>query len=84
MKLDKIEKEMQRVREKITHYQNQLKELDAQKTEAENLQIVQMVRSMRLSPQELKAFLSGDEPQGAAAPAAYSPYIAQEETEDEE
>ncbi len=84
MKLDKIEKEMQRVRDKITGYQNRLKELDAQKTEAENLQIVQMVRSMRLSPQELKAFLAGDDPQGAAAPAAYSPYATQEETEDEE
>ena len=29
--------------------------LEAQKTEAENLQIVQLVRSMRLSPHELSA-----------------------------
>lgn len=82
MKIEKIEKEMQRTREKITEYQNRLKELDAQKTEAENLQIVQMVRSMRMSPQELKAFLSGSAEQ--AAPTAYSPYIAQEDSEDEE
>ena len=49
-KIDRIEKEMQKTREKITEYQNRLKELAMQKTEAENLQIVQLVRSMRLSP----------------------------------
>ena len=59
MKLDKIEREMQKTREKITEYQNRLKELEAQKTECENLQIVQLVRSLRLSPQELKTFLQG-------------------------
>lgn len=57
MKLDKIEREMQKTREKIAEYQNRLKELEAQKTECENLQIVQLVRSLRLSPQELKTFL---------------------------
>ncbi|MEG1242744.1 MAG: DUF4315 family protein, partial [Oscillospiraceae bacterium] len=46
-KIDRIEKEMQKVREKITEYQNRLKGLEAQKTEAENLQIVSLVRSMR-------------------------------------
>ena len=45
MKLDKIEREMQKTREKIAEYQNRLKELEAQKTECENLQIVQLVRS---------------------------------------
>ena len=39
-KIDRIEKEMQKTREKITEYQNRLKELAAQKTEAENLQIL--------------------------------------------
>ena len=45
MKLDKIEREMQKTREKIAEYQNLLKELVAQKSEVENLQIVQLVRS---------------------------------------
>lgn len=39
-KIDRIEKEMQKTREKITEYQNRLKELAMQKTEAENLQII--------------------------------------------
>ena len=58
-KIDRIEKEMQKTREKITEYQNRLKELAAQKTEAENLQIVQLVRSMRLTPAALTDLLSG-------------------------
>ena len=48
-KIDRINREIEKTREKITEYQNKLKGLEAQKTEAENLQIVQLVRSMRLS-----------------------------------
>ena len=54
-KIERIDREIQKTREKITEYQNKLKGLEAQKTEAENLQIVQLVRSMRLSPHELSA-----------------------------
>lgn len=90
MKIEKIDMEMQKTREKITELQNKLKELDAQKTEQENLQIVQMVRSLRMSPQKLKEFLSGDTEtqqdkyQTAAASVAASPYMTQEDSEDEE
>ena len=71
-KIERIDKEIAKTREKITEYQNKLRGLEAQKTEAENLQIVQLVRSMRLSPQELTAMLSGGGIPGiAAAPADY-------------
>ena len=66
-KIERLDREIQRTREKITEYQNKLKELTAQKTEAENLQIVQLVRAMRLTPQELTAMLSGDAIPGMAA-----------------
>ena len=33
--------------------------MEAQKTEAENLEIVQMVRAMRMTPAQLSAMLSG-------------------------
>ena len=70
-KIERLDREIQKTREKITEYQNKLKELTAQKTEAENLQIVQLVRAMRLTPQELTAMLSGDAIPGMAAlPAA--------------
>lgn len=81
-KIDRIDKEIQKTREKITEYQNKLKGLEAQKTEAENLQIVQLVRSMRLTPAELTAMLSGGGIPGmTAAPADEAPadYDAYEE-----
>lgn len=71
-KIDRINREIEKTREKITEYQNKLKGLEAQKTEAENLQIVQLVRSMRLSPQELTAMLqNGAIPGMTPAPASY-------------
>lgn len=81
-KIDRIDREIQKTREKITEYQNKLKGLEAQKTEAENLQIVQLVRSMRLSPAELTTMLSGEAIPGIATVAA--DYNEQEELEDEE
>ena len=57
-KIDRIEKEMQKTREKISEYQNRLKELAAQKTEAENLQIIALVRSMRLTRSTLATSVS--------------------------
>lgn len=81
-KIDRIDREIQKTREKITEYQNKLKGLEAQKTEAENLQIVQLVRSMRVSPQELNAMLSGGAIPGIAAVPADDE--EQEENEDEE
>lgn len=79
-KINRIDKEIQKTREKITEYQNRLKELQAQKTEAENLQIVQMVRSLRLTPQELSQLLKNEPIPGIAA---YTPEEAKEGFEDE-
>ena len=84
-KIDRINNEIQKTREKITEYQNKLRGLEAQKTEAENLQIVQLVRAMRLTPQELNDMLSGGTIPGmTAAPADEADYEEQEETENEE
>lgn len=58
-KIDRIDKEILKTREKISEYQNKLRSLEAQKAEAENLQIVQLVRAMHLTPAELSAMLSG-------------------------
>lgn len=82
-KIDRIEQEMQKVREKITEQQNRLKQLEAQKTEAENLQIVQLVRSLRVTPEELTAMLSGGGIPGVtAAPAQRN--TKKEDTDHEE
>lgn len=81
-KIDRIEKEMQKVREKITEYQNRLKGLEAQKTEAENLQIVSLVRSMRVTPEELTVMLGGNPIPGIATVPAKTT-TEQEENDDE-
>ena len=78
MKLERIENEIAKTRQNISRQQARLRELEAQKTEVENLQIVQMVRALRMTPQELSAFLHGE------APAAPQPVHGKEETLDEE
>jgi len=86
-KIDRINKEIAKTREKITECQNKLKGLEAQKTEAENLEIVQLVRAMRMTPQELNAMLSGGGIPGmSAAPASdeAADYEEQEDNADEE
>lgn len=81
-KLDRIDAEIAKTREKISEQQARLKELLTQKTELENLQIVQLVRSMRLSPAELTALLSGGGIPGMNAVPAET--YGQEETDHEE
>lgn len=82
-KIERIDREIQKTREKITELQNKLKELNVQKTEAENLEIVQLIRSMRMTPQELNTMLSGGGIPGMAA-ADTADYEEQEDAEHEE
>ena len=63
----RIDQEITKVREKIAEYQEKLKALEAQKTEAENLEIVQMVRALRMTPAQLSAMLSGGTVPGSLA-----------------
>ena len=70
-KLDRIEKDIQKTKSKIAEYQKQLRELEAQKTEQENLQIIQLVRGMNMKPEEFAAFLRSGAMQAAPAVTAY-------------
>ena len=79
-KIDRIEREIEKTREKITEYQNKLKGLEMQKTEAEYLQIVQLVRSMRITPQELNELLSS----GTIPSMSAAVYEEQEDNVNEE
>ena len=71
-KIQRIDQDIAKVREKIAEYQDKLKTLEAQKTEAENLEIVQMVRALRMTPAQLSAMLSGGMVPGRAAGPADS------------
>ena len=56
-KLQKILTEISRTREKIAAQQTRLRELEQQKTELENMEIVGMVRGLDVAPEELAAFI---------------------------
>lgn len=60
-RIDKIEKDLEKAREKAAEWQAKIRELEKQKQEEENSQIVQAVRSLKLTPAELMAFLSNPE-----------------------
>ena len=80
-KLERIEKDIEKTKGKIAARQNQLRELEAAKTEQENLQIVQLVRGLNMTPQEFAAFVRGGALQ---APPAPQPEFEQEGKADEE
>ena len=78
---EQIEKDIEKTKGKIAELQKQLRELEAAKTEQENLQIVQLVRGLNMTPQEFAAFVRGGALQAAPAPI---PDFEQEDSAHEE
>ena len=56
---EKIRRDIEKVREKITEQQKRLRALEAQLAEEENLEIVRMVKAVHMDNKELTAFLRG-------------------------
>ena len=56
-KIEKPEKEIDRIKAKIAEMQAKLRKLEEQKTELENTDYVAVARSFHLTPQELADFL---------------------------
>lgn len=81
-KSERIVEEIVKIREKIAELQEKLKILEAQKTEAENLEIVHMVRAVRMTPAQLNAMISSGAFSGARP--AYIDSEKQEEDDYEE
>ena len=84
-KIQKIVTEIEKVKGKITTQQARLRELEQQKTELENTEIVGMVRSLEVTPEELASIIqdirsgnTGDLPVTTQNPEE------QEEMDDEE
>ena len=65
-RLEKIEKDLEKAREKAAECHAKVRELEKQKQEEENSQIVQAVRSLKLTPAELLAFLNNPKDTPAA------------------
>jgi type II secretory pathway component HofQ len=55
VKIERIDREIAKTEEKISEYQARLRELKNQKTEAENLEIVALVRGVGIPHTELAA-----------------------------
>ena len=56
-KLTKLQMEIDKIKQKISEQQTRLRELEQQKTEIENTEIVELVRSMKMNTSELSSFL---------------------------
>ena len=56
-KLTKLQMEIDKIKQKISEQQMRLRELEQQKTEIENTEIVELVRSMKMNTSELSTFL---------------------------
>ena len=56
-KLTKLHMEMDKIKQKISEQQTKLRELEHQKPEIENTEIVELVRSMKMNTSELSTFL---------------------------
>ncbi|MDL2206147.1 DUF4315 family protein [Eubacteriales bacterium OttesenSCG-928-N13] len=67
MKVERIQTEITKTKEKIATLQSRLRELERQKTETENTEIIAVIRSADISRQELMAFIEAFKTQGAAA-----------------
>lgn len=54
---DKIRKDIEKTKEKISELQKKLRSLEAQLVEEENLKIVRMVKAVKMDSKELTMFL---------------------------
>ena len=55
--VEKIRRDLEKTKEKISEQQKRLRALEAQLTEEENLEIVRMVKAVKMDNRELTAFL---------------------------
>ena len=83
-RLDRIERDIEKTRAKILDFQKRLKELEAQKTEEENAQIVQMVKAVHLDQAQLAAFLSAYANGDIVLPGQAQGYYPEQEDSDHE
>ena len=56
-KIERVSKDIEKTRDKISEFQARLRKLEKQKTELENMEIVDVVRGMSVSMDELAVLL---------------------------
>jgi ABC-type Zn uptake system ZnuABC Zn-binding protein ZnuA len=84
-KIQKIISEIEKVKGKIATQQARLRELEQQKTELENTEIVGMVRSLEVTPEELATIIQAIRTGNTGSlPVIAETLERQEEMDDEE
>jgi len=89
-KIERVCKEIEKTKIKLSEQQARLRELEKQKTELENMEIVDVVRGMDISLADLAALLkTGSTTSGQVGPksaqaADLKPEIETEDNQDEE
>lgn len=66
-KIERVSKEIEKTKGKINEFQTRLRELEKQKTEFENMEIVEAVRGMDISLSDLAALLKTVKTSGATS-----------------
>ena len=64
-KIERVSKDIQKTKDKINEFQTKLRELEKQKTELENMEIVEAVRGMDISLADLAAMIKATKTGGA-------------------
>ena len=79
LKLEKLNAEIEKIRARITVLQARLLEMEQQQSELENTEIVELVRSVTATPEELAAFIKAFRAQSGAP----TTFFNQEEPEND-
>lgn len=82
--IDKIRSDIEKTKVKIAEQQKRLRELEQKIVEEENLEIVRMVKAVKLDNKELTAFLKAYASGLITLPADMREELNQEDSEDEE
>jgi len=82
--IDKIRSDIEKTKVKIAEQQKRLRELEQKIVEEENLEIVRMVKAVKLDNKELSAFLKAYASGLISLPADMREELKQEDSEDEE
>lgn len=82
--IDKIRSDIDKTKAKIAEQQKRLRELEQKIVEEENLEIVRMVKAVKLDNKELTAFLKAYASGLIELPADVQEELTQEDIEDEE
>lgn len=82
--IDKIRGDIEKTKVKIAEQQKRLRELEQKVAEEENLEIVRMVKAVKLDNKELTAFLKAYASGLISLPTDMQEELNQEDSEDEE